>query len=443
MIYSTLSIPVLPGERYQLQLVQLVEGGEALLQRAEFRARPDNLSEPFTLWYGTCFYEPADKGALASAFSSLPDVQKPDMTVLGGDQVYLDMAFTDQSWSYKPGYSLKLFSLLGLMPVRFIRARLQTLFSRAYRTAWCGGLRPVLQQGATYFLAGDHEFWNDYPNTPGFLPALWSNKLRRVWSRVARDLFHAYQLPDRVTYRQFSVGDEVSFFTLDTRLYRGKGRDAPFASAEALNACESWLESLACPGVLILPAPLVANWQFKPGSREGAWRVDIGWGDHSLADTGQYRDLVSALNATTQDVLIVAGDVHYNRLAQVELNGKTLTEVVSSPLSGLSSAPAMPELEPQVFPDRPTDNIAAPVRYIACGEARPGSGTPASQNNFVTVRFSRCAEGINAEVICWRVNGRGEDGELLREWGEQNILLRHRVTQWAGLDRREPVDTGA
>ncbi|MBN8432225.1 hypothetical protein JF535_15355 [Microbulbifer salipaludis] len=420
--YTLLSVPTAAGCSYRLSLWQFCDtGAPVLLARGRCEGQPASLTQRFNLWFGTCFYRHTDHGALAEAFTGLPEAYRPNVSVLGGDQVYLDTAYANRGWVLTPGFGSANFSPLALRSETNIRRKLRRIFSREYRKTWRGGLRQLLSAGQHYFLAGDHEFWNDYPNPPGFLPTLWSAKVRHIWRDCARQLFDAYQLPDIQTCSRFDIGDDLSFFVLDTRLQRGRGRDGQFTDAATLERLQQWLTGLRCPGVLVLPAPVLTRWQ---SSGKRSLMVKLGLGDHTLADTGQYETLVRALNACPQDVLIVAGDVHFSRLARFELNGKKVLEVVSSPLSCLPSAPAAANQHPDVFPDRPIEGIRAEVEYLKAGTTRPHKRSVISNNNFVTLSFTRACAGVSVDVVCWNVNARNGQGEPAIDWECREILLR-------------------
>lgn len=429
--YDTVTIPLEPGVSYDLELIRATPETFNLLDVAQIRGKPLDLEDGFTLWFGTCFYQPKDQGALNEAFAAIPERYLPDATILGGDQVYLDTAYADSSGSPIPGLALKNFFWRGTKEKEAIRAQLSEIFIKEYRRNWSKGLRSVLRSGATYFLAGDHEFWNDYPNTPIFMPVLRTPEIRDNWADLASRLFRGYQCPRNTTFNKISIGDELSVFVLDTHVQRQPGANARFTDCATLDACMDWLKTLACPGVMVLPAPLLTRWQFKrPGSAKARW-VKCGGGDHTLADTGQYAPLVQALNESRQDILVIAGDVHFSRQAEMQLNGKQVSEIIASPLSCLPTAGAAAHKVPAVFPDRPVTGVNAAVEYRKAGSARLGLLGRKSQNNFVTVRFSRGEAGVHVDVVCWSINERDAAGHLKREWsreGHDRILLRARET---------------
>ncbi|WP_299599242.1 hypothetical protein [uncultured Microbulbifer sp.] len=422
--FTLVSVPTAPGCHYRLSLWRSEDratGAATVLAHARCRGKPDSLDQGFNIWYGTCFYRHTDHGALTEAFHRLPSHCRPDVSFLGGDQVYLDTAYSNRGLIFTPGFSTANFSPLLLRSPKKIRRLLNRIFTREYRETWAGALRNLLSSGHHYFLAGDHEFWNDYPNPPGFLPTLWSGKVRGIWNECARKLFDAYQLPEGKTSSEFEVGDDLGVFVLDTRLQRGRGRDSQFTDPATMQRLQDWLKARRTPGVLVLPAPILTRWQFR-GVR--SLLVKWGLGDHTLADTGQYETLVRALNDCSQDILILAGDVHFSRLARFELNGKQVVEVVSSPLSCLPSAAAAANEEPGSFPDRPAPGIRAQVEYLKAGTTRRYRRSVISNNNFVTLNFTRAEAGVAVNVVCWNINARNERGELIPDWQSRGLVLR-------------------
>lgn len=449
--YTLLLLPVTAGCRYQVSLWALDEEGLAVeLADAEFRARPRHLADGFNVWYGSCFYGKEDRGALAAAFDALPQDCRPDVSFLGGDQVYLDTAVATAGWGFAPIPGLSIVKSLRLAALNKTegKAELERIFAGEYRNNWHRGLHRVLRCGNHHFLAGDHEFWNDYPNPPGFFWGLAIASLREIWKSSAEALFEAYQLPAGNASDQFAIGNELEFFYLDTYLQRERGGNTRFTDDTTLERVCTWLRELTCPGVLVLPMPLLTNWHWRKGENIkervknafSALRVKLGLGDHSLADTSQYEPLVQALHDCRQDILILAGDVHYSRLARMELNGKQVVEVVSTPLCCLPSAGSRPDTAVEFFPDRAVADIRVPVEYVKTGSYRKKFIGHMSDNNFATLNFSRVESGINVSVQCWNVNARDAEGQLTRGWEKSDVLLRRRT---AGANISTPVTAPA
>ena len=82
---------------------------------------------------------------------------QPDLKFLCGDQVYLDF----------PSF------LLGIPYDRKLQAR---LFLSKYLQNWGDPQRlgSVLEEGATWFCADDHEYWNNFPNAATLISATWT-----------------------------------------------------------------------------------------------------------------------------------------------------------------------------------------------------------------------------------------------------------------------------
>jgi hypothetical protein len=126
-----------------------------------------------------------------------------------------------------------------------------------------------------------------------------------------------------------------------------------------------WLARLTCPGVLVLGQPL-----FSPP--EGYVTQLFGKpaiiSDLNLpAFRPQFQRLVRVLQYAPHDVLVLAGDVHFGRIARVQpfrldgLDASTLFEVIASPMAqlpGANSAFYPDESEgPRNFPANPRDFV--------------------------------------------------------------------------------------
>src|SRR5690606_12737473 len=100
---------------------------------------PGGDAKPFTIGLGSCFYNHRDGGQVAGAYKALyergPEAVRPDITLLAGDQVYLDIGFDS----------------LSLLP-REIRNRI----ADDYALHW-QALGSLLGAGATWMLPDDHE----------------------------------------------------------------------------------------------------------------------------------------------------------------------------------------------------------------------------------------------------------------------------------------------
>ena len=137
-----------------------IDGGWHGLRSGLFRTLPSGLplkgQDAFTIALGSCFYNHRDGGQAAAAYKALygrgDRSVRPDITVLSGDQVYLDIGLDS----------------LSLIPHE-IRERIATDYARHWQK-----LGSILSRGGTWMLPDDHEYWNDYPFVDLLIPTLLS-----------------------------------------------------------------------------------------------------------------------------------------------------------------------------------------------------------------------------------------------------------------------------
>lgn len=362
-VWGHLVTGLTPGSAYEVRVKAPFVVDRTLA--ATFRTLPDQLSEgqPFTVLLASCYSEDSDlalpvgRGLLGETFRALTGklrrgyvttrsaVQRelvgitargnvsrryqllceqfgePDLKILAGDQVYLDTPL--------------------VLPIRAQSVRRR--ISRNYSRTW-DKLGYLLSHGANICASDDHEWWNDYPNRPPLLtnlPGLRGGDTRREWDACAREFIAKVQLVEPVV--TFDLGEDLSFFVADTRINRDvvdRTRDpegagpAPDGPPKFMKTCHfesliSWIEGLRCPGVLVTGQPLLA----KGGSGL----------DRCLPDfPGQYTRLCQALAAASHDVAILSGDVHFGRVARIEIARRDrprptrLFEVIASPMALVS-----------------------------------------------------------------------------------------------------------
>lgn len=313
--YNTNDVKQLdPGQRYWVRVIELFpnnstgEIDEILLARGSFWTLPNDvndLDKGFTVALGSCFYEEYDGGQVGTSYQSLiandDAPARPHITFLTGDQVYLDIG------------------LDSLSPIpKEVRDRVADDYASQWR-----GLRNVLCHGGTWFLADDHEYWNNYPFVEGFTPfiqALRIPKIKKAWKNTARDGLVNVQRVQPV--RTFSIGNDVSFCAADLRSFRTKTRVIPAPDIETI--CH-WIQGLTSPGVLVLSQPIIE----KKGADSDR---------NFVSYSKDYSRVVKTIQAAPHDVLVLSGDIHYGRICSVAFEGRSnrLYEVVSSPMSNLS-----------------------------------------------------------------------------------------------------------
>ena len=179
------------------------------LRSGAFRTLPSRVPEKgrnaFTIGLGSCFYNHRDGGRAAASYKALYErgskTVRPDVTVLAGDQVYLDIGFDSLSLRGKE-----------------IRERI----ADDYALHW-QALGSMLSRGGTWMLPDDHEYWNDYPFTDSLLPTLLALKLphvRKHWTNAASDgVKHVQRSP---VVESFTLGDDLSVCLADLRSYRSE-----------------------------------------------------------------------------------------------------------------------------------------------------------------------------------------------------------------------------
>jgi hypothetical protein len=333
---------------------------------------PTATARPFTVMLGSCFHVANDRG-VGRAYLGVP---APDIKILCGDQVYLD---APASHFFVHTHS---------------QAEMERMFFEAYQRTWeqadaDNGFRRLLQDGANYLSADDHEFWNNAPTFASYARDTWTAKGRATWWKVASDLYAAFQ--DDRTIEQFSVGD-LSFLIADTRLHRDSDRRQLMQPAEWTTVCD-WVGALRGPGVLVVGQPLF--------STQGG--VIDRFKDWSLADFEQYRQLAAALIQSRHSVVILTGDVHFGRVATCALPASAgattprLIEVISSPLALVDSrASGNWRPAPDQFPAFAIPGLGRfPVTTITSFRMQ--------QDHFLTIELTGVTGGARLAVRSWPV----------------------------------------
>ncbi len=370
---------------------------QATLSSGTFKTLPNKLEvnkNPFVIALGSCYYDEYDSGQTAGAYGLLTHkgdaYSRPDIKFLTGDQVYLD---------------------IGLDSLSPVESEIRCRIADDYAIAW-QSLRQMLRSGGTWFLADDHEYWNNYPHTSGKNPYLWmitlSDTVKKIWRSAAKQGVERVQQIKRL--RTFSIGNDLSFCVADVRSSRTQKSFLPPAEFTQLL---DWAKNLTSPGVLVLAQPLMV----KPGGSE----------DKNLANfSEQYSQLLQALAQSGHDILCLAGDVHYGRIGSVPLgnNGGTLHEVISSPMSNLTGidgrVAAHKATKLKRFPAINVDEIPEkPVNYpdkwqIATQKVKTWLGIlryEKTKEHFFTLGFDLTKKKtVRVTVQAWQLRERGRDG---------------------------------
>lgn len=409
-----------PATTYRLTVSSRF-GNEA---RGLVETLPDRLPEtssgtgarrPFTILLGSCYYEPDDpERKVTEAYLRLWDTRwRPHLKVLTGDQVYLDQPAP----------------LRG----RMSSEELRRWTIAKYRRSWVA-LQQMLQLGANYLTSDDHEFWNDYPERPVFWawPELHrSVQYRRDWGNEA--LAHYREIQQGANVTQLDIGEELSIFIADTRVNRGRGSHR-FMAPNDFERMFNWIRDLQRPGVLVLGQPVLTSAISRIGENPAHYAgiatgdpvvniaaevVSRTVADHNLPHYQQFDDLVSVLrDRCRHDLLILAGDVHFGRVARFSYQWKDIEpvyvhEVVSSGMTVLPGARNRFQIRSDFrgavrwFPPgrgyHPLTHTQIEYLRTIPGRADDPHG---SENHFVTLSFARhpSGSGLIVGIRAWLVN---------------------------------------
>jgi hypothetical protein len=310
-----------PGRTYRV--ASTAPGADAALEvRALPAAVPEGLDDSFNVLVASCFYHFESRGTLATIVAGLPQSLRPHLSVLMGDQVYLDLP------------SLRTFGRGVAWQVG--KHDLAATFERDYLTNWSGdgGLANLMNAAPAVFLPDDHEYWNNYPHPAVQVPPTLTQTGRAAWTDAARALYDAFQTPFPEGLKQAVVLDidPLSIFLLDTRTFRAEDRSASVLP-EVFDQFRRWCRDVARDsrfGVVVTAQPLTQ----EPTSLLTGKLID-----RTLPDYGDFGPVVQELGRLAEagrPVLLVTGDVHWGRVTEVRdqrTGGLGFIEVVSSPTS--------------------------------------------------------------------------------------------------------------
>lgn len=333
---------------------------------------------PFTVLLGSCFCSSrSGSTALGSSYLNLQRQEKTDIKILCGDQVYLDdpvLRFTFNRHSAE---------------------ELEDALTTNYIETWTQngtftGYQQFLQNGANFFSADDHEYWNNAPNWATAIPDTWSAQGRSDWMNIAGSLFKMFQSSSSVT--RFEVGS-LSFFIADTRIKRDENQHN-FMSFEDLRALDDWVQGLQGVGALVIGQPLF--------SQKAGWRGKFF--DRKLPDYVQYEELVRILSKTNHSILLLTGDVHFGRISHCLLKPPDvyLYEIISSPTALVSSLVGGSwKAAPDFFPDFAIyDVVQKPIVN--------DFNYQFTENHFLTLSFFRHGAKTRVIIKTVEISGNGQ-----------------------------------
>jgi hypothetical protein len=235
------------------------------------RTLPDRVpaglgQEAFNVLLVSCFYRGEDKAGAAGRLVSQLGLT-PDLTLLLGDQVYLDLP-TGTIFSSDIGW-------------------LADKFENDYINNWSGqGYAEILHVAPTVSVPDDHEYWNNAPHASPFIPPSYTEDGRSNWLKAAKAMYDAFQLSDPGGHDRAVERDvpPLSFFLMDTRTFRSPDQKSTVHPC-ALKQFREWAERISGErfGVVV--------------TGQSLFQQPAGWlksriVDRHLADYGDYSEIM-------------------------------------------------------------------------------------------------------------------------------------------------------
>ncbi|HKQ08979.1 MAG TPA: hypothetical protein VJ464_27910 [Blastocatellia bacterium] len=297
--------------------VQADGDGRTLEVRTLPAAVTPQLDRTFNVLLTSCFHQAEDRGGLASQIvSQLPATSRPHMTLLAGDQVYLDLPtlrdFPDDT------------------------AWLAEKFEEDYTANWRGplGYTGVLAAAPSLSIPDDHEYWNNYPHVSPIVQNSFHQAGRERWRAAARRVYEGFQLAYPAKLGEPIVVEvaPLSFFLADTR--SNKDFDRQFTMTdEAHQQLDDWVSQVIAKqqfGVFLSGQSLF---------RQAAGMLTGTVVDYELPNYGDYGRIMTSLQRLAdagRPALCLTGDVHWGRVVtatDIQTGRTAFAEVISSPAS--------------------------------------------------------------------------------------------------------------
>lgn len=387
--------------------------------------------QTFTMAFSSCYEVSNDSHGRARFFPPRLDLadSAPDLRILLGDQVYMDLNPKTGKVQRDP-------------PNPDARHLMQW-----NKAPW----RTYLEHAPSLTLIDDHELWNNYPHPAAQLSQIldpindivdffedlfnledgqnfagnWFDALlnplididafhraigmyQSALNVPAADVFDSpdtqsyweAELLDKRRWRTFSLNDSspdlpVRVFGLDVRSFRNHLLSTnPSTTREVhLELLEAWIDGLDRPGVLCLSQPLL-----DPPSLNLPFIIDANLANYKK----EHAYLCRLLGRAKHSVLVVAGDIHSNRLRQiVRPNRPDHFELIASPHSRIDGNADASKGSNGSLAWAGLDDVHWQRLYAF-----------ASKHSYTTVTFSQTARGeVQAIVQPW----------ILYKWGARPV----------------------
>lgn len=308
---------VRPGSWHRVEVRDRDGAADTLECRTLPAALPGTMEEPFRVLMVSCYHADEDRRGMAGLMiSQLQGTLRPHLTLLMGDQVYLDLPTTRGFPDDLPWLAAK--------------------FEEDYVKNWTEptGYAQVLRSAPNVAIPDDHEYWNNFPHPSPFIQNTLSAGGRARWTTAARRMFEAFQLPypEGLTRAVEIDVHPLSFFLMDSRTFRDPEREHSVHPA-VLAQFQAWVARVTSSGMY---GAVVGGQSFFEEPAQG---LTATVGDRTLANYGDFGRIARELERLAdagRPVLCLTGDVHWGRVLQtVDLHrdrGK-FYEVIVSPSS--------------------------------------------------------------------------------------------------------------
>jgi hypothetical protein len=294
---------------------------EAAGQRVTFRTKllpqdiPDTLDREFTILLCSCYSQPEDGVDLEDIVVRRLGL-RPDLTIMAGDQVYLDLPVT---------------------PYPRTAERLTQDLRDKYFANWSSrqlgtrGIAEVLQLAPVVTLPDDHEFWNNYPYVQAHIPNTWAQSDRDQWTQVAKDFFEGFQRCEATKNgaTRLDIGP-LKILCVDMRSERDDKSADLMPPATTYREFDAWAQALEnTPGSV----GLLCSGQALITKKANPMTFNIG--DAEMPNYSQFDAITQRLDELAQagiPVVYLTGDVHWGRVAVARHHERQLLyEVICSP----------------------------------------------------------------------------------------------------------------
>ena len=301
---------------------------EGIQQELSVRTLPTAIPTDMDVWFNvllvSCHHVAEDRRGLSGTLvAQLKALFKPHLTIMSGDQVYLDLP--------------------TLMDFRDDERWLAEKFESDYIDNWRGpeGYAHVLDSAPSVSIPDDHEYWNNFPHASPFIQNAWSHEGRERWRKAAQAMYTAFQLPYPNNLLPFpnTLGEAfiidvhpLSFFIADTR--SGKDPDRAFTMPEAEHQqLNTWVDRVIADELFGIFASGQSVFENPINEIKGAIA------DYELPNYGDFNRIMQTLQRLVdagRPLMCLTGDVHWGRVTTaLDINtGRTaITEVIASPSS--------------------------------------------------------------------------------------------------------------